>query len=65
MAGKGDDHSEGLAEQSLNTSIVPPQGNSVHPNPSAGDRTLTENDQRKGPERTDAADPKPDDSTKP
>ncbi len=66
MAGKGDDHSEGLAEQSLNTSIVPPaQGNSVHPNPSAGDRTLTENDQREGLEKTDPADPHSNSSTKP
>jgi hypothetical protein len=66
MAGKGDERAEGLAEQSLNTSIVhPAEGNAVHRNPSSGDRTLTENDQRKGLERTEPADPQSDDGTKP
>lgn len=66
MAGKGDERSEGLAEQSLNTSIVhPTQDSSGHGARSAGDRTLTGNDQRKGLEKTDPADPHSKSSTKP
>ena len=66
MAGKGDEHAEGLAEQSLNTSIVhPTQDGSGHGAGSAGDRTLTENDQRKGLEKTDPADPHSNGSPKP
>ncbi len=66
MAGTGGDRPEGLAEQSLNTSIVPPtESTPVESSRSAGSRTPTGTDQRKGLEKTDAADPKPDDSTKP
>jgi len=69
MARKGEDHAQGLAEQSVNTSIVPPtQGGPDRPdegNRSAGNRTLTENDQRKGLERTDPGSPRSDDRANP
>ena len=57
MPGKGNDQAQGLAEQSVNTSIVHPgQGGSDHTSQargSAGARSLTGNDQRKGLEKTD------------
>jgi hypothetical protein len=57
MAGKGDDRAQGLAEQSLNTSVVPSTqsspDHSEQGGPSAGNRSLIGNDQRKGLERTD------------
>ncbi len=69
MPGKDRDHAQGLAEQSLNTSIVhPTQAGREHPEQgerSTGDRTLTENDQREGLEKTDPDDPKADDHHKP
>lgn len=57
MPGKGEDRPQGLAEQSVNTSVV-------HPGPDApgrreqddgadGTRRLPENEQREGQERTD------------
>jgi len=62
MPGKGEDRAQGLAEQSVNTSIVhPDQSSPDHAkqgNRSAGDRHLTENDQRKGLERTDPDTPR-------
>jgi hypothetical protein len=69
QAGKAEDRTEGLAERSVNTSIVPPtQGTSAHQTKddlSAGDRYLTENDQRKGMEKTDPGSPKADGRAKP
>ncbi len=57
MPGKGADRAEGLAEQSVNTSTVHPgqggRGHGAQGEPSAGNRRLTENDQRKGLEKTD------------
>ena len=57
MAGKADNRAQGLAERSLNTSIVPPtEENSVHrsrDDRSASDRRLDENDQREGLEQAD------------
>lgn len=56
MPGKGEDRSQGLAEQSVNTSIVHPgQGGRDHAKQDDGsmsNRSLTENDQRKGLEKT-------------
>ena len=69
MPGKGEDRAEGLAEQSLNTSVVQPsqsspdhqeQGDRIQSN-----RSLTGNDQREGLEKTDPDRPKPDDRYKP
>ena len=57
MPGKGEDRAQGLAEQSVNTSIVHPGQNSpdrAEPGDrSAGNRRLTENDQQEGLEKTD------------
>jgi hypothetical protein len=57
MSGKGEDRAQGLAEQSVNTSIVHPgQGGRDHAKQddgSIGNRSLAENDQRKGLEKTD------------
>jgi hypothetical protein len=57
MPGKGADRPEGLAEQSVNTSIVHPglggRGNAEQDECSAGNRSLTGNDQREGLEKTD------------
>lgn len=57
MPGKDEDRAQGLAEQSVNTSIVhPDQSGPDHAEQgdrSAGNRRLTENDQRKRLERTD------------
>ena len=62
MAGKGEDHAQGLAERSVNTSIVhPTEGNPdrrIRDGRSASDRHLTENDQREGMEKTDPGNPK-------
>ena len=62
MPGKGEDRAQGLAEQSVNTSIVHPgQSSPDHAEQgdrSAGKRRLTENDQRKGLERTDPDTPR-------
>ncbi len=58
--GKDADHADGLAERSVNTSIVHPgQGASNHQKGN-GDRTLTDNQQREGLEKSVHADPKPD-----
>ncbi len=69
MAGKGEDRAEGLAERSVNTSIVhPSQSSPDHQEQgdrSAGNRTLTENQQREGPEKTDPGRPKPEDRYRP
>jgi hypothetical protein len=56
MPGKREDQAQGLAEQSLNTSIVHPDqgGRAEQGERSAGHRSLTGNDQRKGLEKTDA-----------
>jgi len=68
MPRKGDDHAQGLAEQSLNTSIVHPgRSGSDHVAPdkgSAGNRSPTGNDQRKGLEKTDPDALKTDDRIK-
>jgi hypothetical protein len=69
MDGKGEDRAEGLAERSVNTSIVHPsqsspdhqeQGDRV-----ASNRVLTENQQREGLEKTDPDRPTPEDRYKP
>jgi len=69
MPGKGEDRAQGLAEQSVNTSIVHPgQGGGDHAKQgdrSAGNRSLTSNDQRKGLEKADPNTPKTSDRTKP
>jgi hypothetical protein len=61
MAGKAEDHAQGLAERSLNTSIVHPSEGTpdrrIRDDRSASDRRLTENDQRKGLEKTDRGNP--------
>ncbi|WP_201861450.1 hypothetical protein [Microvirga soli] len=58
MPGKGTDRPEGLAEQSVNSSIVHPglggRGNAEQDDRSAGNRSLTGNDQREGSEKTGA-----------
>ncbi|PVE23929.1 hypothetical protein DC522_13400 [Microvirga sp. KLBC 81] len=69
MAGKGEDRAQGLAERSVNTSIVHP-GQSSPDHQEQGDRTasnriLTENQQREGLEKTDPDRPKPEDRHKP
>lgn len=68
MVGKDEDHAQGLAERSVNATIVPPSpGNSDHQEqggPSAGSRILTDNDQREGLEETDPQSPKADDQHK-
>jgi hypothetical protein len=69
MPGKGEDRTQGLAEQSMNTSIVHPDQGSRHPagqgDRSAANRSLTGNDQRKGLERTDPDTPHTSDHTNP
>jgi hypothetical protein len=64
MAGKGEDQNQGLAEQSLNTSVVHPNqdgpGRQGH-----GNRGLTDNDQREGLEKTAPDRRKPNDQRKP
>ena len=68
MPGKGEGRAKGLAEQSLNTSIVhPDQSGPDQPEQgdrAAGSRSLTENDQRKGLEKTAADAPRSDNSSK-
>ena len=62
MAGKAEDHTQGLAERSLNTSIVHPSEDNpdrrIRDDRSASDRRLTENDQREGLEKADRGNPK-------
>ncbi|MBM6579614.1 hypothetical protein ILT44_05420 [Microvirga sp. BT689] len=69
MPRKGRDQGQGLAEQSLNTSIVHPgRSGSDHAasgKGSAGSRSLSGNDQRKGLEKTDPDAPKADDRIEP
>lgn len=69
MGGKDDDHARGLAERSVNTSIVHPSHSSPdhqeQADRSAGDRILTENQQREGLDKTDPERPKPEDRDKP
>jgi hypothetical protein len=64
MSGKAEDRAQGLAERSVNTSIVhPTDGNSGHrirDDRSAADRRLEENDQREGMEKADRTSPNPD-----
>lgn len=52
MAGKDEKRAEGLAEQSLNTSIAQPGSN--HKSVGKGGRKATANDQRKSLGRSDA-----------
>ncbi|KFG70074.1 hypothetical protein JH26_06725 [Microvirga sp. BSC39] len=69
MSGKGEDHAQGLAEQSVNTSIVHPSESSPdhaeRGDRSRGNRSLTENDQRKGLEKTDSTAPGSNNRNKP
>jgi len=69
MSGKSDDHAQGLAERSVNTSIVHPSQSSPdpqkHDDGSSSDRILTDNDQREGLEKTDPERPTKDERTKP
>jgi hypothetical protein len=69
MPRKGDDQAQGLAEQSLNTSIVHPDqsgpDHGAQADRSTGSRSLTGNDQRKGLEKTDPGSPKADRSAEP
>jgi hypothetical protein len=69
MAGKGEDRAQGLAEQSVNTSIVhPSQSGPDHAEQgdrSMSNRSLTGNDQRKGLEKTDPDAPEAEESSKP
>jgi hypothetical protein len=61
MTGKAEDHAQGLAERSVNTSIVQPTEGTldrrIRDGRSASDRHLTENDQREGMEKTDPGNP--------
>ena len=68
MSRRGEDRAQGLAEQSLNTSIVHPD-QSGPDQPEQGDRaadsrSLTENDQRKGLEKITPDAPRSDNSSK-
>jgi len=69
MTGKGEDRAEGLAEQSLNTSIVHPTQSSPdhqeHGDHTQSNRSLTGNDQREGLEGTDPDRPSRQDRYKP
>jgi hypothetical protein len=57
MAGMAEDHAQGLAERSVNTSIVPPVESNPHrrvqDDRSASNRLLNGNDHREGLEKTD------------
>ncbi|WP_262029993.1 hypothetical protein [Microvirga sp. Mcv34] len=57
MSDKTEDRDRGLAERSVNTSIVPPTednpGHRIRNDRSAPDRRLEENGQREGLERTE------------
>ena len=69
MVGKGEDRTKGLAEQSLNTSVVHP-GQSAPDHPEEGDHTqsnrrLTGNDQREGMEKANPDRRKPEDGYRP
>ncbi len=64
MREKDADHTQGLAERSLNTSIVPPSQTGTD-HQEQGDRILTENDQREGLEKTDSDRSKAEDRPKP
>ena len=69
MPGKGADRPEGLAEQSVNSSIVHPglggRGHAEQEDRSAGKRSLTGNDQREGLEKTGADAPQAKKRTRP
>ena len=69
VSGKADDRDRGLAERSVNTSIVPPtednSGHRIRNDRSAADRRLDENDQREGMDRTERDAPNIQDTTKP
>jgi len=69
MAGKAEEHAQGLAERSVNTSIVHPSQDASNRQPrdgrSAGDRRLNRNDQREGMEKADPGHPGVEDRTKP
>ena len=69
MTGKGEDRAKGLAEQSVNTSVVHPSQSTPdhqeHGDRMQSNRQLTENDQRKGLDKTDPDRPKPEDRYKP
>ena len=69
MPRKTGDQAQGLAEQSLNTSIVHPDQSGpdrgAQADRSAGSRSLTGNDQRKGLEKTDLGARKADSPIKP
>jgi len=66
---KDEDHAQGLAERSVNTSIVhPSQDRPDRPEQgdrSASERVLTENQQREGLEKTDPGPPEPKDRHEP
>jgi hypothetical protein len=66
MSRKAEDRTRGLAERSLNTSIVPPtEGNSGHRirnDRFASDRRLENNDQREGMDKTERNAPNTQDS---
>lgn len=68
MAGKGEDHAQGLAERSVNTSIVHPNQSSPdhqeQGNRTASDCIPTDNQQREGLEKTDPDRPQPGDRYK-
>lgn len=61
MNGKRSNESKGLAEQSLNTSNVPPTDANPHhqgqQDGASGGRRLSENDQRKGMEKSGSGKP--------
>jgi hypothetical protein len=65
MAGKDEVRTQGLAERSVNTSIVhPSQSNPDHreqDDPIASNRIVADNQQREGLEKTDSARPTPND----
>jgi hypothetical protein len=68
MPGKGGDRAHGLAEQSVNTSIVHPgqggRGHAEQGERSASNRSLTGNDQREGLEKTGTDAPQTEKSSK-
>ena len=68
MSDKDKERAQGLAEQSVNTSIVHPSQSSPdraeQGDRSAGNRSLTGNDQREGLEKTDPNTPKANDHSK-
>jgi hypothetical protein len=64
MSGNGEDRSKGLAERSVNTSVVPPGSGQPDP-PGQGDRNPAGNDQRKGLEEAEGAPRGPETARKP